>query len=179
MGAEPGGPDVAGLVAEHYAELYRYAYRLTGSAADAEDLTQQTYLAAQARLDQLRDPQASRGWLFAILRNAFRKNVRRRAPLPAADLELNVDSLPEALPSAEEIDQERLQAALDALTDEYRVVLLMFYFEHCSYRDIAEELELPIGTVMSRLSRAKGQLRARLLEAELHASTSSRQRSDV
>lgn len=63
----------------------------------------------------------------------------------------------------DDIDRERLQLALDELPDEYRLVVAMFYFEELSYKEIASELELPIGTVMSRLSRAKGRLRHRLL----------------
>jgi RNA polymerase sigma-70 factor (ECF subfamily) len=62
-----------------------------------------------------------------------------------------------------EIDEEKLQQALIELPDEYRIVLVMFYFEGCSYREIAEQLELPPGTVMSRLARAKAHLRKRLL----------------
>ena len=64
------------------------------------------------------------------------------------------------------IDQERLTAALHELPDEFRLVLLMFYFEDLSYQEMAEQLEIPIGTVMSRLSRAKGHLKARLVDAE-------------
>jgi RNA polymerase sigma-70 factor, ECF subfamily len=172
MGQEPNEIDIAQFVTEHYAVLYRYAYRLTGSTADAEDLTQQTFLAAQSRLSQLRDPLAARGWLFAILRNSFRKSSKKRAPVLAIDIELNVDSVPDESRTAEPIDEERLQAAIDTLSDEYKTVLLMFYFERSSYREIATALELPIGTIMSRLSRAKAHLRTKLLDLELHASVS-------
>src|SRR5262245_578763 len=69
--------DVATLVAEHHAELFRYAYRLTGSVHDAEDLTQQTFLTAQAKLDQLRDAACARSWLYAIVRNTYLKSRRQ------------------------------------------------------------------------------------------------------
>ena len=65
-----------------------------------------------------------------------------------------------------EIDRERLQEALNRLPEAFRLVVVMFYFEECSYREIAERLEMPIGTVMSRLARAKGYLRSSMLAAE-------------
>ena len=138
--SSPGPLDVAALVAEYHAELYRYAYRLTGSQPDAEDLTQHVFLMAHSRGEQLRDVGSIRNWLFAILRNSYLKLVRRHSPLPAASIELDIDSLP-AAEAKVEIDRERLQAALDELPDEFKIVVLMFYFEGCSYREIAERLE--------------------------------------
>jgi RNA polymerase sigma-70 factor (ECF subfamily) len=161
--AETPALDMALLVAEQHAAVYRYAYRLTGAVCDAEDLTQQAFLAAQRKLGQLRDPRRARGWLFAILRNCYLKTRRKRVPLSATKVELDVESIPEKLPDELAIDPERLQAALDELPDDFKIVILMFYFEGCSYREIAEKLSLPAGTVMSRLSRAKGHLRTRLL----------------
>ena len=159
--------DLADLVAAHQAELYRYAYRLSGSQADAEDLTQQTFLVAQAKLGQVREPDSRRAWLFAVLRNAWLKS-RRRPLHSAGDGEL-LDRLPSPEMPEDAIDRERLQTAIDELPDEFKLVLLMFYFEACSYQEIAQRLEIPAGTVMSRLSRAKGHLRARLLRAEAAA----------
>jgi RNA polymerase sigma-70 factor (ECF subfamily) len=163
MAEELPALDIARLVAEQHAVVYRYAYRLTGAVCDAEDLTQQAFMAAQRKLGQLRDPQRARGWLFAILRNCYLKTRRKRVPLTATKVDLDVESIPDDLPEELAIDSEQLQAALDELPREFKIVLLMFYFEGCSYRDIAEKLSLPPGTVMSRLSRAKGHLRARLL----------------
>lgn len=172
--SEPPQPNVAQLAAEHHAVLYRYAYRLTGSVVDAEDLTQQTFLLAQAKLDQLRDVESARAWLFAILRNCFRQNLRQRLPVPTDHLDELIEAPPQGAWDDEvEIDQGRLQAALDRLPDEFRVVLLMYYFEQCSYREIAERLELPIGTVMSRLSRAKSHLRVKLFAREYHSASSN------
>jgi RNA polymerase sigma-70 factor (ECF subfamily) len=162
-------PEIAQLVVDHQTVLYRYAYRLCGNSFDADDLTQQTYLLAHANLRQLRDPAGARSWLCAILRNCYLKSFRRWAPAPETDVGTSLAHLPQ---HADElpIDGERLQAALDELPAEFKVVLLMFYFEDCSYREIAEQLQLPLGTVMSRLSRAKQHLRNRLLESELHTS---------
>ena len=161
--------DIRRLVRDHYAAVYGYAYRLAGSGADAEDLAQQTFLMAQQRLMQLREPDKAAGWLFAIARSVYWKSRRRQRPVAAAALELNVDEIPDGrIETASDIDQEQLQAALNDLTDEYKVVLVMFYFEECSYKEIAEALEIPIGTVMSRLARAKGRLRHALLTTALN-----------
>ncbi len=158
--------DMAELVAQHHAALYGYAYRLTGAEADAEDLTQQAFLIAQRKLSQLREPAAARSWLLTILRHCFSKTLQRSRPLLAESLHLNIENIPEEMPTEASIDRQRLQQALDELPPKYRLVLVMFFFEDCSYRQIAEQLDVPLGTVMSRLARAKARLRARLFEKE-------------
>jgi len=166
MAAERPGMEITQMVAEHHQAVYRYGFRLCGSVADAEDLTQQTFLAAQQKLDQLQDPAKARNWLFAVLRNNFlkaRKRSRRQEP-PNARLPL--DSIPADPPSDDAIDREKLQQAINGLSPEFRAVLLMFYFEDLSYREIAQQLEIPIGTVMSRLARAKRSLRGQLFEPD-------------
>lgn len=168
-----GSAAMVALVAEHHAAVYRYAFRLAGSAADAEDVTQQAFLIAQQKLEQVREADRAGHWLLAVARNVFLKMRRRRTPVSAGGMEIDVNDVPDpaSLDAAlgernEAIDPQRLQAALDELPDEFRLPVLMFYFEEASYRDIAEQLDLPPGTVMSRLSRAKSHLRRRLLAAE-------------
>jgi len=152
------------LVEEHYSALYRYAYRLTGSAVDAEDLTQDTFCQAQLKLGQLRDRARAKAWLFSILRNAYLHRVRATRQEHVVSLEW-VGDLPERLPDPlPEVEPERLQQALNELPEVFRTPVILYYFEDFSYRDIAEQMDLPIGTVMSRLARAKGHLRARLLQ---------------
>jgi RNA polymerase sigma-70 factor (ECF subfamily) len=163
MSEDRSMPNIAELVEKYHQAVYRYAFRLSGSAADAEDLTQQAFLAAQQKLGQLRKPESARSWLFTILRNCFLKSVRRPGHLLASSLELDMDSVPEEVPKEGDLDAELLQKSLDELPENFRLVLVMFYFEDCSYREIAEKLDLPIGTVMSRLARAKGHLRSKLL----------------
>jgi RNA polymerase sigma-70 factor (ECF subfamily) len=158
--------DIAQLVAEHHRGVFGYAFRLTGSVPDAEDLTQHVFLVAQQKLGQLENVKRARGWLFAIVRNAFLKSRRKRRPTPAGNLDLNIEAIPDNLPPDEPIDRERLQAALEDLQPKHRIILVMFYYESCSYREIAERLNIPIGTVMSRLARAKRYLRSRLFEGE-------------
>jgi RNA polymerase sigma-70 factor (ECF subfamily) len=160
MGSAAGG--LHALIDAHYEALYRYAYRLTGSAADAEDLTQETFGKAFARLEQLRERDRAKAWLFRILRNLYLHKVRddkrhRIVPLDA------VGDLPGRPPEeTPEIDPRQLQKALDGLEEGFRTPLILFYFEEFSYRDIAEQMDLPIGTVMSRLARAKAYLRVLL-----------------
>jgi RNA polymerase sigma-70 factor (ECF subfamily) len=166
--AEGAAPqDIARMVADHHQALYRYAYRLTGSAADAEDLTQQVFLIAQQKSNQLRQAECVRSWLFTILRNCYLKSQRQRLPLPTAHYDFDINAIPEEVIESN-IDSEQLQAAINALGDEFKLVVLMFYFEHRSYRDIAEALAVPPGTVMSRLARAKAHLRHFLCEAQEH-----------
>ena len=155
-------PGVRELIDAHYEALYRYAYRLAGNSADAEDLTQDTFGKAIARLDQLRDPARAKSWLFRILRNAYLHRIRdekrwKIVPLDAVGDVAEVG--PEPLP---EIDSATLQDALSDLDETFRTPLILFYFDDFSYRDIAEQMDLPIGTVMSRLARGKGYLRSKL-----------------
>lgn len=159
----PGSPQtLQRMVDDHYAALYRYAYRLSGSPADAEDLTQEAFCKAQLNLAQLRDPGRAKPWLFSILRNAYLHRVRAEKQqhcVPLDGVGDLAESLPEPLP---EVDPEQLQQALDQLDELYRTPIILYYFEDFGYREIAEQMDLPVGTVMSRLARAKAYLRARL-----------------
>lgn len=155
-------PELSSLIEEHYALLYRYAFRLSGSRADAEDLTQQTYLTAQQKLGQLREPGHARTWLCTILRNAYLKTLRKRGDVTVRSLE----SAPEPYTvdkSQPVVDEERLQQALAEMPEEFRAPVILFYFEEFSYKEIAEQMDVPIGTIMSRLARAKEQLRQKLI----------------
>lgn len=146
------------LIGSHYEPLYRYAKRLTGSAEQAEDFVQEAFLIALERLDQLIEPDRAGGWLRTTLRNLFlaslRRERRRSSGFDFDGVATSVES-----PSEELLDLPR---ALDELPAEFRVPLILFYVDHLEYREIAEQLDLPIGTVMSRLSRAKAALRRRL-----------------
>jgi RNA polymerase sigma-70 factor (ECF subfamily) len=152
---------LAELVRAHHAAVYRYAYRLCGNATEAEDLTQQTFLIAVRKVHQVREAERACSWLLAVVRSCFLKSLRKLRPVAVGGLEEQPETTDET-PEVDEVDRERLTAALADLPGEFRVVVLMFYFEELSYQEIASELEIPIGTVMSRLSRAKGHLRRRL-----------------
>lgn len=151
------------LVDEHYASLYRYAYRLTGAAGDAEDLTQEAFCKAQLKQGQLRDASRAKAWLYSILRNAYLHRVRSERQRHCVSLETVgevAEPLPDPLPP---VDPEQLQQALHELPELYRTPLVLYYLEEFSYRDIAEQMDVPLGTVMSRLARAKACLRSRLV----------------
>ena len=174
----PGSPQtVQRLVDEHYVPLYRYAYRLSGSAADAEDLTQEAFCKAQLNLSQLRDPARAKAWLFSILRNAYLHRVRadgQQRVLSLADVGDVAEPPADPLP---DIDPERLQQALNELPEAFRTPIILYYFEDFSYLDIAGQMDLPIGTVMSRLARAKAHLRSRLLPPAAEVLADGRRRA--
>ena len=162
MGKSAGPQDLRSLVEQHYKLLYRYAYHLCRSAADAEDLTQETFCTAQAKIDQLRDPARAAGWLCTILRNHYLRGLRHKPARPVESLD-ELPAEPEAVEEAPgEIDREQLGRILSELPEAFRTPVLLFYFEEFSHRQIADQMDVPIGTVMSRLARAKAYLRARL-----------------
>jgi RNA polymerase sigma-70 factor (ECF subfamily) len=156
------------LIVQHHALLYRYAFRLCGSAVDADDLTQQTYLIAHEKLPQLRNASSAKSWLCTILRHAYLRLSRKHPPLQSLEL---VDE-PRQRDSSSSYDEEALQQALDDMPEEYRSAVILFYFQELSYKEIADVLEIPLGTVMSRLSRGKALLKAALERREWHASPS-------
>lgn len=160
-------PTIPDLIDRHHALLYRYAYRLSGSAVDAEDLTQQTYLIAHQHLDQLREASSAKSWLCTILRHAYLRFQQTRSPL------IPLDKTPEPIqpPSEFDIDEEALQQALGKLTEDYRSAVILYYFQELSYKEIAEVLDVPLGTVMSRLSRGKAQLKELLERRDVQEST--------
>jgi RNA polymerase sigma-70 factor, ECF subfamily len=157
----------------HLDALYRVALRLTADASQAEDLVQDTMLKAYRSWKQYRPGTNAKGWLLTILRNTFINDYRRRKHEPIAmDLEAVephiVDrSIQEADPEGtffSQIVDERVLEAIDALPDEFREVLALSDIEGLRYAEIAEMLQIPVGTVKSRLFRAR-----RLLQQELYS----------
>jgi len=160
--------DIGELIDQHYHSLYRYAYRLCGRADEACDLTQETFSRALTSLSQLRDPERARAWLFRILRNEYLHQLRdhHRPNLVPMD---QIEEPSESIVDGEwQIDPAALQEALDELDESFRTPLILYYFEEFSYREIAEQMEVPIGTVMSRLARGKSYLRQRLAPKMAH-----------
>ena len=158
--------EISQLVDQHYESVFRFAYRLSGTSHEAEDISQQAFLDAQRKLDTLRDPDKVRAWLFMIVRNLYRRQIRDRVTHGEVALEVLVEPVDQKRGSDKQVEQsldsESLQQVLNELPEEFRSVLLLFYFRELSYREIAEQLDVPIGTVMSRLSRGKKQLRERI-----------------
>jgi len=153
-------------VRAHGPELYRCAYRLTGKTQTAEDLVQETFVEAWRSAEKLRDPEKARGWLFQILRyrhlHAVRDSKRRmegqpgRVPLtgdvPAHDTTAKIEQL------------DSIQVGLASLDQRLRETLLMVVMEGLTAQEAADKLGVPMGTVLSRLHRARERLRETMAE---------------
>jgi len=145
--------------------LYRTALRLTRSPADAEDLVQDTYLKAFRARDRFEDGTNLKAWLFTILHNTARNRARDRArdavAIDSEVVEQASERAPTGLPETPETLLLRdtlapeLQAAIDDLPDTFRQAVWLRDVEEFSYAEIAKMLSIPIGTVMSRISRGR------------------------
>lgn len=158
-------PDFDQLVSAYYQPLYRFALSLSGSEAEACDLTQQTFFLWAAKGQQLRDRSKVKTWLFTTLHREFLGSRRRTTRFPHHDLDSVEHELPPVTPATvNALDSRTVLQALQAVDEVYRAPLTLFYLEDHSYLEIAEILDVPIGTVMSRLARGKAQLRALLAD---------------
>jgi RNA polymerase sigma-70 factor (ECF subfamily) len=154
------------LVDELYMPLYRFGLSLSRNESDAFDLTQQTFQTWAAKGHQLRDRSKAKTWLFTALYRAFL--AQKRSSDRFVELEENEQFAEPShiAPSVvDTLDARTVQDALLALDDRYRAPVTLFYMKQHSYREIADILEIPIGTVMSRISRGKAVLRERLTDA--------------
>ena len=148
------GLDFENLVAIHYGPLYQFAFSLTRDEADACDLTQQTFCIWAAKGHQLRDESKVKTWLFTTLHREFLGSRRRQSRFPHIELEYAAGELPTISPaSINQLDSEQLFAALKQLDEIYRSTVTLFYLEDYSYNEIAGILDIPLGTVKSRLTR--------------------------
>jgi RNA polymerase sigma-70 factor (ECF subfamily) len=154
----------AQLVDSHYAGLYRYALSLAKSSSDACDLTQQTFFVWAKKGHTLRDLNKAKTWLFTTLYREFLRNKRLSARVTAIE---DLSPRDQDFPAAEtdplaKLDSQMVMGALQEVDAIFRGPLTLFYLQELSYQEIADSLEIPIGTVMSRLSRGKAELRAAL-----------------
>jgi len=153
---------------EHIDGLYGYALVLTQNRADAKDLVQETYVRAIRAMGRLRDNSNVKGWLFTILRNIWLNELRQRCKAPEiVDVETDertsvlVDEsteIPHEVYLAE-LERRHVRTAIQQLPKEAREVILLREWEGLSYQEIATVLDCPVGTVMSRLARARSKLR--------------------
>lgn len=153
--------DFARIVAQHYEPLYRFALSLTRAEADALDLTQQTFYVWAAKGHQLRDQSKAKTWLFTTLHRVFLGSRRRHSRFPHHSLEdVPLEDLPAYSPNfADVVDSPQVLSALAEVDEVYQAAVALFYLEDYSYREIAEILEVPVGTIKSRIARGIGQLR--------------------
>jgi RNA polymerase sigma-70 factor (ECF subfamily) len=151
------------IVGQLYQPLFRFALRLSGNSTDAEDFTQQTFYLAQQKGHQLRNPSKIKSWLFTTLYRLFLQKRRHENRFPKEELEQAGGRLPTVSSNhINQIDAKVVWDCMGELEMRYREPLLMFYLEDRSYKEIAETLAVPMGTVMSRLSRGKQLLREKL-----------------
>ncbi|HEX3798970.1 MAG TPA: RNA polymerase sigma factor [Verrucomicrobiae bacterium] len=147
------------LVAQFYGPLYQFAYGLTRAEADASDLTQQTFYIWATKGHQLRDGSKVKTWLFTTLHREFLNMRRKVVRFPHSELEEMDHELPVIAPEmVNALDSIRAVELLERVGEPYQAALTLFYMEDCSYKDIAEILNVPLGTVQSRISRGLAQL---------------------
>ena len=140
--------------------LYRFALSLSRKESDAGDLVQQTFFLWASKGHQLRDKTKVKTWLFTSLYREFlgrKRQQDRFVESESSAAAINAQSVPASV--VEQLDGDTVQRALLALEEIYRAPLTLFYLKQLSYKEIAATLEVPIGTVMSRISRGKEQLR--------------------
>lgn len=159
------------LAYPHLEFLYNVALRYTGKEYDADDLVQETMHTAYKQFHQLREPSKCRAWLFRILRNHFLKEQRQLLKRPYLDdgggYLKNVTD--ESLGSLSKKYEDKatsliVQQVLDTLAEKFKSPLILYYMEDMTYQEIADYLDIPIGTVMSRLARAKKHMKKAFLQ---------------
>lgn len=169
--------DFASMTLDHAAALFRTAYHLAGNVAEAEDLTQETYLRAYRGFAGFRGGDV-RAWLLTILRHVYLDECRRRQHMPVIEsvdedaLAFSASDSQAWSPSAESealrcLPSEAIDRAFAALPPDWRLVVLLADVEELPYREIAEILAIPVGTVMSRLYRARKRLQTQLGNSRL------------
>jgi RNA polymerase sigma-70 factor (ECF subfamily) len=160
-------PEIREFLLPHRDLIFRCACRLTRRAHDAEDLAQETFYYAIKNFSQLKDRGKAKNWLFSILRNLFLKEIEKNK----RKIDIEFDAVSNTISGKVNIEEDHLKieiarnlrAVLNKLEDRLKAPIEMFYFDRKSYKDIAQELEVPIGTVMSRIARGKVYIR-RLME---------------
>jgi RNA polymerase sigma-70 factor, ECF subfamily len=158
------------LVQTHQAEVYRLALSILDDPDEADDATQEVFVAALRSLDSFRGDASLKTWLFSITINLCRSRLQRgksrtRLRQILQSLFRNEQAQPESEAIQHEADSE-LWRAVHTLDEKYRIPVILRYYHDLPVADIAEMLRIPVGTVHSRLNHARGRLRARLKEEE-------------
>ena len=154
----------------HVSMLYKSAIRMCGSPNDAQDLVQETLYCALKSFHQVNDPDKSKYWMFSILRNLFLKDIEKTKKRAEIEFDSVCDKLSDRQhPEGDYLRAEvkgNIQEILDKLDERLKSALVLFYFDGLSYKEISGKLNIPIGTVMSRIARAKVYLKRELLRSE-------------
>jgi RNA polymerase sigma-70 factor, ECF subfamily len=152
--------DLQAIVSEYYAALYRFGLALAKNDSEAADLTQETFLILAKHQKQIREPERIKSWLFTTLRREFLRKIRIHTAHPEVEFQPEEHEIPAIeVDALRSIDAKTALATLAKIEENYRSVLELFYLADLSYKEISATLGVPIGTVMSRLSRGKEQLR--------------------
>ncbi len=172
------------LAYPHIKFLYNMALRYTGNTHDAEDMVQETFYVALTKFHQLRDTAKCKNWLFAILRNIYLKELRLNRQKQTFEhdesvnyinvLETAAKGLDTAKIFEKKLEESQLHHIVGTLPEKYQSPILLHYMEDLSYQEISEYLDIPVGTVMSRLSRAKDLLKKAMLKAWSQHSSSEK-----
>jgi RNA polymerase sigma-70 factor (ECF subfamily) len=166
---QAGGPpdlNFERLVEVYYVPLYRFAMSLARTESDAGDLVQDTFLAWAAKGHQLRDKTKVKAWLFTTLHRRFLESQRRVVRFPHLEMEEAGEELPKIEPvMVEQLDAQTVVELLKEVDPQFQAAVALFYLEDYSYNEIAAILEVPLGTVKSRIARGLGQLKALVLKS--------------
>ena len=163
------GLDFDDLVARFYEPLYKFAFSLAREEGEACDLTQQTFYIWAAKGHQLREKTKVKTWLFTTLHRQFLETRRRATRFPHEEFDEATCELRAATPIlASRLDSTVVLQALNRVDEVYQAPVALFYLEDCAYKEIAEILAVPLGTVKSRIARGIGQLQ-RLLADDIAA----------
>lgn len=159
--------DFEALVQRFYAPLYRFAFSLTRSEPDACDLTQQTFLRFAKKGHQLRDRNKAKSWLFTTLHREFLAQKRKAGRQVQETLEHSESELPVLVPDlVSRLDSKTVVLALEQVDQVFQAPIALYYLEDYSYQNIADILEIPLGTVKSRISRGIAQLQFHIQSLE-------------
>ncbi len=140
--------------------IFRFVYRILRNEQDARDVTQDTLIKVMKNLHRYDPTRKFSTWVFGIARNTAIDEIRRRKRIAPAPKKEPVATGPDPLEQTERAERaRRLHSALEDLPPKYREILVLYHFEHLKYREIADALEIPIGTVMNRIFRARRKLR--------------------
>lgn len=169
MTSDPRLEEFETAAVPHFNELYRMASRVLGNRSDAGDIVQETFLQAWKCFDRFETGTNCRAWLYKILFNVIRQNRRKawryNLRFVHDDEERTIEETLGYEPLiGEHLDEKRVNAAFEKLPETYREVVLLVDVHELAYRETAEALDVPIGTVMSRLSRGRAQLRRELAD---------------
>jgi RNA polymerase sigma-70 factor (ECF subfamily) len=158
------GPDFESLVDLHYGPLYRFAMSLTRVESDACDLVQQTFLTWATRGHQLEDSAKAKSWLFTTLHRAFLESRRRVTRFPQVEISEVEAELPGVEPDlVSHLDAVGVLELLSRVDEQFQAAVALYYLEDYSYNEIAAILEVPLGTVKSRIARGLAQLKELVL----------------